>query len=83
MFVSEALKTYLETSATIRLQSLVLAEWNMNMPDNIQKLGNYRYRPTTSGSEYFTLPLTFDPLDSGNYYTGATDADVVVDDDIE
>ena len=79
MFVSEALKTYLETSATIRLQSLVLAEWNMNMPDNIQKLGNYRYRPTTSGSEYFTLPLTFDPLDSGNYYTGATDADVVVD----
>ena len=79
MFVSEALKTYLETSATIRLQSLVLAEWNMNMPDNIQKLGNYRYRPTTPGSDYFTLPLTFDPLDSGNYYTGATDADVVVD----
>jgi hypothetical protein len=79
VFVSEALKTYLETSATIRLQSLVLAEWNMNMPDNIQKLGNYRYRPTTPGSDYFTLPLTFDPLDSGNYYTGATDADVVVD----
>jgi hypothetical protein len=79
VFVSEALKTYLETSATIRLQSLVLAEWNMNMPDNIQKLGNYRYRPTTPGSDYFTLPLTFDSLDSGNYYTGATDADVVVD----
>jgi hypothetical protein len=79
VFVSEALKTYLETSATIRLQSLVLAEWNMNMPDNIQKLGNYRYRPITPGSDYFTLPLTFDPLDSGNYYTGATDADVVVD----
>lgn len=51
----------------------------MNMPDNIFKVGNYRYRPTTPGSTYYTLPITFDDLDSGNYYTGATDADVVVD----
>ena len=79
MFVSETLKTHLETSATIRLQSLVLAEWNMNMPDNIQKVGNYRYRPLDSTSQYFTLPISFDPLDEGNYYTGATDADVVID----
>ena len=79
MFVSEALKTHLETSATIRLQSLVLAEWNMNMPDNIQKIGNYRYRPTTPASQYYTIPVSFDPLDQGNYYTGATDADIVVD----
>jgi hypothetical protein len=79
MFVSEALKTHLETSATIRLQSLVLAEWNMNMPDNLQKVGNYRYRPTDVESQYFTLPISFDLLDEGNYYTGATDADVVID----
>ena len=79
MFVSEALKTHLETSATIRLKSLVLAEWNMNMPDNIQKIGNYRYRPTVEGSPYFTVPSSFDILDQGNYYTGATDADIVVD----
>ena len=79
MFVSEALKTHLETSATIRLQSLVLAEWNMNMPDNLQKVGNYRYRPTDVTSQYYTLPISFDPLDEGNYYTGATDADVVID----
>ena len=51
----------------------------MNMPDNIQKLGNYRYRPTTEDSPYFTLPVSFDLLDIGNYYTGATDADIVVD----
>jgi hypothetical protein len=51
----------------------------MNMPDNIFKLGNYRYRPTESDVQYRTLPLTFDSLDVGNYYTGATDADVVVD----
>ena len=79
MFVSETLKTHLETSSTVHLQSLVLAEWNMNMPDNIFKLGNYRYRPTGSDVQYRTLPLTFDNLDIGNYYTGATDADVVVD----
>ena len=79
MFVSEALKTHFETSATINLQSLVLAEWNMNMPDNIFKVGNYRYRPRTSTSIYNTLPSTFDQLDEGNYYTGATDADIVID----
>ena len=79
MFVGEELKTHLETSATVKLQSLVLAEWNMNMPDNIFKLGNYRYRPTDNTSQYFTLPNEFDSLDAGNYYTGATDADVVID----
>ena len=79
MFVSETLKTHLETSSTISLQSLVLAEWNMNMPDNIYKLGNYRYRPLDSALTYKTLPLTFDNLDAGNYYTDATDADVVID----
>jgi hypothetical protein len=79
MFVSETLKTHLETSSTINLQSLVLAEWNMNMPDNIYKLGNYRYRPTGSDVQYRTLPLSFDNLDLGNYYTGATDADIVID----
>jgi hypothetical protein len=83
MFVSEALKTHLETSATVSLQSLVLAEWNMNMPDNIFKIGNYRYRPNTTGSIYSTLPSTFDQLDEGNYYTGATDADVVIDGGLE
>ena len=79
MFVGETLKTHFETSATIQLKSLVLAEWNMNMPDNIFKVGNYRYRPTTLGSNYYTLPNTFDNLDAGNFYTGATDADVVID----
>ena len=79
MFVSDVLKTHLETSSTISLQSLVLAEWNMNMPDNIYKLGNYRYRPLDSSVTYKTLPVTFDNLDAGNYYTGATDADVVID----
>ena len=49
------------------------------MPDNIFKLGNYRYRPTTAGSTYLNLPNTFDVSDTGNFYTGATDADITVD----
>jgi hypothetical protein len=49
------------------------------MPDNIFKLGNYRYRPTTPGSIYYTLPNSFDSTDTGNFYTGATDADITVD----
>ena len=79
MFVSEALKTHFETSATIQSESLVIAEWNMNMPDNIFKTGNYRYRPNDSNVQYRNLPIAFDPLDAGNYYTGATNADVIID----
>ncbi len=51
----------------------------MNMPDNIFLAGNYRYRPNTPESIYSALPNTFDNLDLGNYYTGAIDADVVID----
>lgn len=79
MFVSETLKNHLETSSTINLRSLVLAEWNMNSPDNIFKIGNYRYRPNDSEVTFRTLPVIFDPLDVGNFYTGATDADITID----
>ena len=78
MFESTELKNHFETSATIQTQSLVLAEWNMNMPDNVFTLGNYRYRPQEQSSQFLTLPNTFDSADAGNYYTGATDADVVI-----
>ena len=79
MFVDETLKTHLETSATINLKSLVLAEWNMNIPDNIFKTGNYRYRPNEVGDIYSNLPQSFDRLDIGNYYTDALESDVVID----
>ena len=79
MFVSETLKTHFETSSTIQSESLILSEWNMNMPDNIFTVGNYRYRPNGSDVKYRNLPIIFDPSDSGNYYTGATDADTIID----
>ncbi len=79
MFQSAELEEHLKTSDTIQLEAAVYAEWNMNQPDNIAKLGNYRYRPTYSASKYFLIPMSYDSADIGDYYTGATDSDVAID----
>ena len=57
MYNNPTLKTYLEQNSTIKSQSIVLAEWNMNYAENITRVGNYRNRPqeTLSG---FTATLT-------------------------
>ena len=77
MFVSEELDNHLKTSHTIETESAVYAEWNMNDADNIEQLGNYRYRPNTD-SQFAILPSNYDQLDLGGYYTGATDSDITV-----
>jgi len=81
MFQSDELKEHFETSSTIRLNSLVLAEWNMNIAENISQIGNYRYRPLdTSDARYNTIVNSFDLNDEETrFYTGATDADIVID----
>jgi hypothetical protein len=84
MFKNPDLQNHLENSATIAIQSAAIAEWNMNIAENIFKSGNYRYRPTEApGSIYRTIPNNFDENDEGNFYTGATDADVVIDGGVE
>jgi hypothetical protein len=77
VFANEELKDYLLTSQTVTSKSVVTAEWNMNIPGNIQKLGNYRYRK--DGTLYNILPNYFELVDTANTYTGATDADVTID----
>ena len=79
MFQNTALKNHLETSSGIKSQSAVIAEWNMNSADNILKAGNYRFRPTDSDSDYNQIASSFSMEDDGNQYTGATDADIVID----
>lgn len=79
MFEDKDLQNFLETSSTIRNKSVITAEWNMNIPTNIKQIGNYRYRPTQSGSTYSSLPTSFDINDVGSFYTGATDADTIID----
>lgn len=58
----------------------------MNVPSNILKVGNYRYRPyerltvsLQNQSRYASLQNAFDISDEGSFYTGATDADVIID----
>ena len=77
MYNSEALSSHINTSSTVKSQTLVLAEWNMNFADNISLVGNYRYRPLED-SKYSNIPNSYDPSDAGNFYTGATDADAVI-----
>ena len=77
MFQNDELQNHLETSSTISQDSAVVAEWNMNIPGNIKQLGNYRYR--RNSTQYSILPDSFDQYDTGNFYTNATDADVVND----
>ncbi len=73
MFLNTTLQNHIESSPTIETRATILAEWNMNVADNIFKLGNYRNRDTKKA------PLSFDANDVLNSYTGATDADIVLD----
>jgi hypothetical protein len=80
MFVNEELQEHLETSSTVRINSAVFAEWNMNVATNILQIGNYRYRPNdTEDTRYNFIPNSFSLNDEGRFYTGATDADIVID----
>jgi len=79
MFEDKDLQAFLETADTVRNKSAIVAELNMNRTNNIKHIGNYRYRPTQTSSIYSSLPTSFDINDDGNFYTGATDADVLID----
>ena len=80
MFINEELQEHLETSSTVRINSSVIAEWNMNVSTNILQIGNYRFRPNdTEETRYNSLPNSFSLNDEGRFYTDATDADIVID----
>lgn len=79
MFGGQELQDFLKSTSSVDVKSSIFAEWNMNIPQNFLSIGNYRNRQQDPQSIYYTLPQTFDRYDSGNFYTGATDADVVID----
>lgn len=83
MFRNQDLLDYFQTSEDIAIQSLVVAEWNLNISDNIEKIGNYRYRPTDPTSLYNTLAITYDKLDAGSYFTDATLSYVTIADKVD
>lgn len=82
MFGNSTLKEHLEQSSTIKTESLVLVEWNLNNAENIEKIGNYRYRPTVASpteANFGVVRSVYESTDSINAYTNATNADIVVD----
>jgi hypothetical protein len=81
MFVNQELQDHLESSSVIKLQSKVVAEWNMNIAENILQIGNYRFRPNESeNTRYRNIAESFNANDEESmFYTGATDADIVID----
>jgi hypothetical protein len=89
MFEGQDLQDHLETSSTISSRAAVIAEWNLNVAENISRIGNYRFRPSAIADpnspidQLFSRPMaTYDPDDANKavqYYTGATDADVLID----
>ena len=72
MFQNGDLVQYLTESNDVFMRSVILSEWNMNVPGNIKTIGNYRYRPNEPTSLYKNIPNTFDQEDNGNYYNDAT-----------
>jgi hypothetical protein len=89
MYQNSNLKDYIEQSSTVNLQSLVIAEWNMNFSDNILALGNYRYRPSTlspTEANFGTIKATWaaeTDASSPQYYYGATDSNVILNTGID
>ena len=77
MFQNDELKNHLESSFSVESEPAAIAEWNMNVPGNINTLGNYKYRENDTSLN--VLPNIFDPNDLGGFYTGGTDSSTVVE----
>ena len=79
MINNEEIISLFEYDTSVTSDALVTAEWNLNLPENILKIGNYRYRPNENTSIYKNIINYYDSSDIGNHYTDATDADIVID----
>jgi hypothetical protein len=84
MFESSLLQNHLNSSSSIKSNAFVVSEWNLNVPDNIDRVGNYRFRPYQkliglTDKPYSDINTGYDYYDEGNWFTGATDADVIID----
>ena len=82
MFENEEVKNALETQHTIELRRQVYAEWNMNDPENIERIGNHRFRPRDPDDILRSTLPTYWPMDEVQedlFINGATDSDVTID----
>ena len=86
MYSDSTLTTHLQTSSVIQTKSKVVAEWNLNIFENMEAIGNYFYRPNTSSPRYISgyenLPTSFVTETSSTLnprYFGGTDYDYILD----
>ena len=82
MFNDTTLTNLFKTASTVKSEASVIAEWNLNIAENIEKIGNYRFRPAIDSpteANFGVVAQAYDPADALGAYTGATDADVVID----
>jgi hypothetical protein len=78
MWDNADLKNHFKTSNGIKSSSFVTAEWNLNDWENIERVGNYRYRHYFANDPYAVIEPYYDPYDVDGNYTGATDSDIEV-----
>ena len=83
MYSNTALTNHLQESAAVETKSKVLAEWNLNIFENIEAIGNYKNRPIASNTAN-TLPGTWvmedeNTLAENRTWYGFTDYDTTID----
>ena len=85
MYDNTNVQNHLEQSSSVNMESLIIAEWNLNIADNVSVVGNYRYRPTIASPttvNYGVVAPAYDSTDSNvsypNAYTGATNSYTVL-----
>jgi hypothetical protein len=81
--IDPTLTNYLQESSAIETKSRVLAEWNLNIFENIEAIGNYKNRPTTSNTadtaaEDWVMEDE-NTLEANRTWYGSTDYDTVID----
>jgi hypothetical protein len=85
MFNNSTVTNLFKTSSTIKSQASITAEWNLNIAENIDVIGNYYYRPGIASPTEANFGVIQDDwaietsISASKYYYGATDADVVID----
>jgi hypothetical protein len=84
MFKDTDLENALKYNHTIESNQAVWLEWNLNQSYNIDKVGNYRYRPGTVDPFYGVIRNIYEANETvtdtfRGYYTGATDSDIIID----
>jgi hypothetical protein len=82
---TQDLKNHLLKSPTVSTKFSVIAEWNLNLVENIEEIGNYRYRPNITSPTQANFGVVKSnwaaetQTSSTKYYYGATDADITID----